>query len=76
MGTRQTRLLSPTAAALAGLTGQLVQLVLTDGEVLRGMLEADAADAAVRLRPSHRGPVRAVPLAAVREVIADLDANR
>lgn len=76
MGTRQTRLLSPTPAALAGFRGRLVQLVLTDGEVVRGMLEPGSSTEVLALRPSRRGPVRVVPLASVRELIADLDANR
>lgn len=76
MGTRQTRLLSPTPAALAGLTGRLVQLVLTDGDVLRGVLDAGATPEVVHLRVSRREPVRVVAVAAVREVFADLDANQ
>ena len=76
MGTRQTRLLSPTPAALASLTGRLVQLILTDGEVLRGVLEAGAAADVLHLRLHHREPLRPVPLMAVREVFADLGANR
>ena len=74
MGTRQTRLLSPAPAALAARTGQLVQLILTDGEVLRGVLAVVAG--IVEVRPSSRGAARAVPFAAIRELIADLDANR
>ncbi len=75
MGTRQTRLLSPTPAVLAGFTGGLVQLILADGEVLHGVLEAGAALNTIRLRPSQRTPVRAVLLADVRELIADVEAN-
>ena len=74
MGTRQTRLLSPAPAALAGFIGQSVHLILADGEVLPGVLKAVGTDAHVRL--SRRGPVRAVAFAAIRELIADCDANR
>ncbi len=76
MGTRQTRLLSPSPAALVGLSGRLVQLILTDGEVLRGTLEAGTSPADILILPSRRGPRRAVPLAAIRELFADLDANQ
>ncbi|MBC7449357.1 MAG: hypothetical protein H7330_14990 [Hymenobacteraceae bacterium] len=76
MGTRQTRLLSPTLATLAGFSGQLVQLVLTDGEVLRGVLTAGAMPDAVGLQPSQRGGTRTVPLTTVRELTADVEANR
>ena len=74
MGTRQTRLLSPTPAALTALAGRLVQLVLTDGEVVRGVLAVVAG--IVEVRPSARGPAREVAFAAIRELITDLDANR
>ncbi len=74
MGTRQTRLLSPTPAALTNLTGRLVQLILADGEVLRGELLVRAGIVAVR--PSRRSNAREVSFADIRELIADLDANQ
>lgn len=73
MGTRQTRLLSPTPAALAALRGRVVQLLLADGEVVRGELAERAG--IVSVRPSRRGPARDVSFADIREIITDLDAN-
>jgi hypothetical protein len=76
MGTRQLRLLAPIPPdALRPLIGRLVQLVLTDGEVLHGLL-ITLEPAALWVQPSPRIANRAVAFALVRELIADQDANR
>ncbi len=76
MGTRQLRLLAPVSAdSLRPFLGRLVQLVLTDGEVMRGTLQS-VGPSALRLQVSARTPAREVSFSLLRELITDQDANQ